>query len=55
MHFTIDEAIEFARKVKAKATYFTHIAHEIEHERTARVLPPSIFLAYDGLTVEIPK
>jgi phosphoribosyl 1,2-cyclic phosphate phosphodiesterase len=52
MHFTIEEAIAFSRMVRAKTTYFTHIAHEIEHESVSRSLPPSIFLAYDGLSLE---
>lgn len=52
MHFSIDEAVAFARKVGAKKTYFTHIAHELDHRETNAKLPPDIRLAYDGL--EIP-
>lgn len=52
MHFTFEEAIAFAKRVGAKQTWFTHIAHEAEHEATNRELPENIQLAYDGL--EIP-
>lgn len=52
VHFSIDEAIAFSRKVGAKKTYFTHIAHELDHEKTNAELPADIRLAYDGL--EIP-
>lgn len=49
MHFTVDEAIDFARKVGAKKTYLTHIAHELDHEKTNAYLPANIEMAYDGL------
>ncbi len=51
VHFSIDEAIAFARKVGAKKTFFTHIAHELEHEETNRHLPEDIRLSYDGLEI----
>lgn len=53
MHFGIPEAIEFSRNVKAKRTYFTHIAHDIDHEKVYSQLPPGFHLAYDGLSIPI--
>lgn len=53
MHLTIGEAVDFAKRVNAKKTYFTHIAHEVEHDVVAKELPPTIHLAYDGLRVPI--
>lgn len=57
MHFTVDEAIEFARKVGAKRTFLTHIAHELDHEKTNAYLPSNIQMAYDGLklTFQVEK
>lgn len=52
LHFTVDDAVEFALKVGAEQTWLTHIAHELEHERTNAYLPESIRLSYDGL--ELP-
>ncbi|MCH9628041.1 MAG: Phosphoribosyl 1,2-cyclic phosphate phosphodiesterase [Chlamydiales bacterium] len=52
MHFTVDEAVEFAQKIGAKQVYFTHIGHELDHHQTNATLPEGISLAYDGLTVE---
>ncbi len=49
MHLTVDEAIEFAKRVNAKNTYITHIAHELDHEKTNAYLPANIQMAYDGL------
>jgi phosphoribosyl 1,2-cyclic phosphate phosphodiesterase len=51
MHFSIEEAIDFARKVEAKKTYLTHISHELDHETTNSLLPSDVQLAYDGLEV----
>lgn len=52
MHFSIDEATDFAKRVGAKQTWLTHIAHEVDHETANSHLPTNIRLAYDGLTVE---
>ncbi|SMC47357.1 MBL fold metallo-hydrolase [Pedobacter africanus] len=51
-HFTLAEAIEFAEKVGAETTYFTHISHNLGlHEHVEKDLPANIKLAYDGLTI----
>ena len=52
-HLTLDEAVEFSRKVGAKKTWFSHVSHEIDHEETNRQLPQEAQLAYDGLEVSI--
>ncbi len=52
MHFNLSEAVAFAQKVRAKETYLTHIAHDLEHEATNKELPLGIFLAYDELEIE---
>ena len=51
-HFTLDEAIDFAAKIGAEQTYFTHISHNLGlHEEVEKELPYGIKLAYDGLTL----
>ena len=50
-HLSIEQAIEVAKEVDAKQTYFTHIAHGLKHEETNRELPDGIELAYDGLRI----
>lgn len=49
MHFSVDQAIDFAQKLQAKEVWLTHIAHELEHEKTNAYLPSNMKLAYDGL------
>lgn len=52
-HFSLEEAVEVAERLKPKQTYFTHIAHELDHEKTNALLPPGMALAYDGLRIPL--
>ena len=53
-HFTLDEALLFAKETGAEKTYLTHISHRLgKHQIISRQLPPGIELAYDGLKLEI--
>ena len=51
MHFSLDEAVAFAKKTSARKVYLTHLSHEINHEKKNSELPPGFELAYDGLEV----
>lgn len=51
VHFSINEAITFARSTGAKKTFFTHIAHDLDHDETNSILPEDIRLAHDGLEI----
>src|SRR4030095_6257546 len=52
-HFSIDEAVEAAKRINAGQTYFTHITHDVVHDEANAKLPERIELAYDGLNFEI--
>ena len=52
-HATVEQAVEWARRIGAKRTWLTHIAHELGHEQTNAQLPGNIRLAYDGLSFPI--
>jgi phosphoribosyl 1,2-cyclic phosphate phosphodiesterase len=54
-HFSLDEAVAMAGRLRARQTYFTHIAHDLGHAETCANLPPAIALAYDGLALEIAE
>jgi phosphoribosyl 1,2-cyclic phosphate phosphodiesterase len=51
-HLSVAQALEVAARVRAKQTYFTHIAHELPHSAEAD-LPPGAHIAYDGLKVRL--
>ena len=52
-HFSLEEAIEIARTLAPRNTYFTHMSHELEHEATNAKLPAGMALAYDGLRIDL--
>jgi phosphoribosyl 1,2-cyclic phosphate phosphodiesterase len=52
-HFNLDQAVHHARRIGAKQTYFTHIAHELGHEETNAGLPRNMALGHDGLIIQI--
>jgi phosphoribosyl 1,2-cyclic phosphate phosphodiesterase len=51
-HFSVEEAVSFARKAGAHKTYLTHIAHHLDHEAMELILPPDIRMGYDGLAID---
>jgi len=51
-HFSIDEALEVVAEIRPRRTFFTHMAHTVEHAVIERSLPAGVRLAYDGLVLE---
>jgi phosphoribosyl 1,2-cyclic phosphate phosphodiesterase len=53
-HFTFQEAIDLAKELGVEQAYFTHISHQLGlHEEVSEELPFNIFLAYDGLKLNL--
>jgi phosphoribosyl 1,2-cyclic phosphate phosphodiesterase len=53
-HFTLDEALEVVRDLRPEKAYFTHLSHQMgKHEEVQAELPDNVFLAFDGLVVEV--
>ena len=52
-HFTVGEAIDVARVIGARKTYFTHLTHTMDHAIEDAKLPEGIHLAYDGLSFDV--
>ncbi|MCB0397171.1 MAG: MBL fold metallo-hydrolase [Flavobacteriales bacterium] len=54
-HFTLDEAIALGKELNAAEVYLTHISHQLgKHADVSLQLPPDVYLAYDGLQIEMP-
>lgn len=51
-HNNVDQALSWIDQIKPRRAYFTHIAHELDHEKTEAGLPPNVRLTYDGLRLE---
>ena len=52
-HATVEQAVGWARRIGAKHTWLTHIAHELGHEETNAKFSEDVRLAYDGLSFPI--
>ena len=53
-HFTLSEALALIDELKPEVAYLTHISHQLGfYEEVSKELPDNVFLAYDGLEVEI--
>lgn len=52
-HATVEQAVAWARRIGARHTWFTHIAHDLGHEETNRALPEGMALAYDGQSLSV--
>lgn len=53
-HMNLDEALEMVRIIRPEKAYLTHISHRLGfHEEVSKTLPKNVFLAYDGLQIEL--
>lgn len=53
-HMLVSEALQFAERVGAERTYFTHVTHDIGlHDFANAQLPQGFSFAYDGLTIDV--
>jgi phosphoribosyl 1,2-cyclic phosphate phosphodiesterase len=52
-HFNLPQAIEAAKRIGAKQTWFTHITHNMFHAQTNASLPANMQLAHDGQRIEV--
>jgi phosphoribosyl 1,2-cyclic phosphate phosphodiesterase len=53
-HFSLNEALELIHELKPETTYLTHISHQLGlHAEVQQELPEGVFLAWDGLKINI--
>jgi phosphoribosyl 1,2-cyclic phosphate phosphodiesterase len=53
-HFNLQEALDFVKEINPEKTYFSHISHKLGfHDDIQKKLPENVFLAYDGLKIEV--
>jgi phosphoribosyl 1,2-cyclic phosphate phosphodiesterase len=47
----VEKSLRYVEALKPRRTFFTHISHDLAHERTESLLPANVRLAYDGLEI----
>ena len=52
-HSTVDRSIQTVEQLAPRRAFFTHICHDLKHQRAESLLPPHIRLAYDGLELTV--
>ena len=53
-HFILPQVLELFNELKPKKLFLTHISHHLGlHAETQVELPENVFLAYDGLELDI--
>lgn len=52
-HSTVDRSVKTVEKLAPRRAFFTHICHDLGHERAESLLPPHIRLAFDGLEIHV--
>ncbi len=55
-HSNLEEALALVEELQPKKAYFSHISELLGfHEEVEKTLPENIFLAYDGLELEVKQ
>lgn len=53
-HFSVEEALDIIDTIKPTKAFLTHMSHEIGlHAEAETRLPDGVYLAYDGLSIDI--
>lgn len=53
-HLSLEDALNLINDIQPKKAYLTHISHKLGfHEDVQKQLPRNVFLAYDGLCLEV--
>jgi len=52
-HSTVARSLETVERLAPRRTFFTHICHDLGHERAESLLPPHVRLAYDGMEIVV--
>lgn len=53
-HLNLEESLHMIDRIGPRRAYLTHLSHRMGlHAEIERTLPPGVFIAYDGLRIEV--
>ena len=52
-HLHIDRALEWCERVQPERVYLTHLSFGLDYETVQKRLPKNVFMAFDGMTIDI--
>ena len=52
-HLDVDRALEWIEQVKPERAYLTHLGYGLDYETLQAKLPDNVFVAYDGLVIDL--
>lgn len=52
-HCTVEQAVAYAQRFRARRALLTHIAHDLGHAETNASLPAGVECCYDGMQLEV--
>lgn len=53
-HLNLEEALALINEIQPKKAFLTHVSHKLGfHNQVQKQLPNNVFLAYDGLKIEV--
>lgn len=52
-HLHVEQSLEYARRIGAKKTVFTHMSWELEYDAFKKSLPRGMIPAFDGLQLKV--
>lgn len=53
-HYSLPQALEIISEIKPAKAYLTHLSHQMGfHDEVQKELPENVFLAYDGMEIEV--
>ncbi|HEV2696784.1 MAG TPA: MBL fold metallo-hydrolase [Terriglobales bacterium] len=51
-HSTVENSLRIVERLKPRRAFFTHICHDLPHEKANAALPGNVKLSYDGMKLE---
>lgn len=52
-HVNLEQSLAYAARINAASTCLIHMTHELEYREVSQMLPPNVYVGYDGLKLDV--